>query len=69
MPTPANPTALAQQARRSYADGLLSGMPAVVQAVDQGTRILVSQVVDPKLAMKRRELVPDLQKEIGRAHV
>ncbi|MEQ1683074.1 MAG: DUF1631 family protein [Burkholderiaceae bacterium] len=62
MPTPANPTALAQQARRSYADGLLSGMPAVVQAVDQGTRILVSQVVDPKLAMKRRELVPDLQK-------
>jgi Protein of unknown function (DUF1631) len=62
MPTPANPTALAQQARRSYADGLLSGMPTVVQAVDQGTRILVSQVVDPKLAMKRRELVPDLQK-------
>jgi len=62
MPTPANPTALAQQARRSYADGLLNGMPAVVQAVDQGTRILVSQVVDPKLAMKRRELVPDLQK-------
>ncbi len=62
MPTPANPTALAQQARRSYAEGLLSGLPAVVQAVDQGTRILVSQVVDPKLAMKRRELVPDLQK-------
>ena len=62
MPTPANPTALAQQARRSHAEGLLSGMPAVVQAVDQGTRILVSQVVDPKLAMKRRELVPDLQK-------
>jgi hypothetical protein len=34
----------------------------VVQAVDQGARVLVSQVVDPKLAMKRRELVPDLQK-------
>ena len=62
MPTPANPTALAQQARRAYAEGLLSGLPAVVQAVDQGTRILVSQVVEPKLAMKRRELVPDLQK-------
>jgi Protein of unknown function (DUF1631) len=62
MPTPANPTALAQQARRSYAEGLLAGMPAVVQAVDQGARILVSQVVEPKLAMKRRELVPDLQK-------
>ncbi len=62
MPTPAHPTALAQQARRSYAEGLLSGLSAVVQAVDQGTRILVSQVVDPKLAMKRRALVPDLQK-------
>ena len=62
MPTPANPTALAQQARRSYAEGLLTGMPAVVQAVDHATRILVSQVVEPKLAMKRRELVPDLQK-------
>ena len=62
MPTPANPTALAQQARRSYAEGLLAGLPAVVQAVDLGTRLLVSQVVEPRLAMKRRELVPDLQK-------
>jgi hypothetical protein len=62
MPTPANPMALAQQARRSYIEGLLSGLPAIVQAVDQGARILVSQVVEPKIAMQRRELVPDLQK-------
>jgi hypothetical protein len=62
MPTPANPTALAQQARRAYVEGLLTGLPAVVQAVDQGARILVSQVVEPKVAMRRRELVPDLQK-------
>jgi hypothetical protein len=62
MPTPANPTALAQQARRSYIEGLLAGLPAIVQAVDQGARILVSQVVEPKVAMQRRELVPDLQK-------
>jgi Protein of unknown function (DUF1631) len=62
MPTPANPTALAQQARRSYVEGLLAGLPAVVQAVDQGARILVSQVAEPKIAMRRRELVPDLQK-------
>ena len=62
MPTPANPTALAQQARRSYVEGLLSGLPAVVQAIDQGARILVSQVAEPMVAMKRRELVPDLQK-------
>ena len=62
MPTPANPTALAQQARRSYVEGLLSGLPNVVQAIDKGARILVSQVVEPMVAMKRRELVPDLQK-------
>ena len=62
MSNPANPTALAQQARRSYLDGLLSGLPLVVQAIDQGARILVSQVAEPGLAMRRRELVPDLQK-------
>jgi len=62
MPTPANPTALAQQARRSYVEGLLSGLPAVVQAIDQGARVLVSQVAEPMVAMKRRELVPDLQR-------
>jgi len=62
MPTPANPTALAQKARRSYVDGLLSGLPLVVQAVDQGTRILMSQVVEPVVAMRRREVVPDLKK-------
>ena len=62
MSTPANPTALAQQARRSYVEGLLAGLPAVVQAVDVGARLLVSQVAEPMVAMKRRELVPDLQK-------
>ncbi len=62
MATPANPTALAQQARRSYAEGLLAGLPAVVQSVEQGARVLVSQVVEPKVAMQRRELVPDLHK-------
>ena len=61
MPTPANPTALAQQARRSYAERLLGGMPAVVQAVDQGARLLASAVADPAVALKRRELIPVLQ--------
>jgi len=42
MPTPANPTALAQQARRSYAERLLGGMPIVVQAIDQGARMLAA---------------------------
>jgi hypothetical protein len=60
MPTPANPTALAQQARQSYVEGLLAGLPAVVQAVVQGARVLVSQVAEPSLAMKRREILPEL---------
>jgi hypothetical protein len=62
MPTPANPTALAQQARQSYVEGLLAGLPTVVQAVQQGARILVNQVAEPSVAIKRRELVPDLHK-------
>jgi hypothetical protein len=61
MPTPANPTALAQQARRSYAERLLAGMPAVVQAVEQGARLLASAVAEPAVAMRRRELIPILQ--------
>ena len=61
MPTPANPTALAQQARRSYVERLIGGMPAVVQAVDQGARILAGAVADPSVGLKRRELVPTLQ--------
>ncbi len=60
MPTPANPTALAQQARRSYVERLLAGMPAVVLAVDQGARALAASVAEPAIAMKRRELIPTL---------
>ena len=61
MPTPANPTALAQQARRSYVERLIGGMPAVVQAVDQGARSLAAAVAEPAVALKRREIVPTLQ--------
>ena len=52
MPSPANPSnpsVLAQQARRSYTEGLLNGLPSVVQAVDTGARILVSQVAEPSV--------------------
>ncbi|MDQ6640000.1 MAG: DUF1631 domain-containing protein, partial [Pseudomonadota bacterium] len=62
MPTPANPTALAQQARRSYAERLLAGMPGVVQAIDQGARMLAAAVAEPAVALKRRELLPILQR-------
>jgi hypothetical protein len=62
MATAANPTALAQKARRTYIEGLLGGLPAVVNAVDQGARYLVSQVSEPMVAARRRDLVADLQK-------
>ena len=55
MPTPANPTALAQQARRSYAERLLVGMPGVVQAIDQGAKLLAAAVAEPAVALKRRD--------------
>ena len=58
MPSPANPTALAQQARRSYVERLLNGLPAVVRAVDRGARDLSQAVAEPGLAFKRREVVP-----------
>ena len=61
MPTPANPTALAQQARRSYVERLLGGLPAVVSAVDQGARTLAASVAEPALGLRRRELIPTLQ--------
>jgi hypothetical protein len=60
MATLGNPTALAQQARRAYAEGLLNGMPTVVQAVDQGARVLLSQVAEGSVTMKRRDVVQDL---------
>ncbi len=62
MPTPANPMALAQQARRSYAEGLLSGLPGLVQAVENACRTLVSQPAEPMIALRRRELFTDMQK-------
>lgn len=62
MASPANTTALAQQARRGYVEGVLRGLPAVVQAVEQGARNLAAQAAEPAIAMKRRDLVLDMQK-------
>jgi hypothetical protein len=62
MATAANTPALAAKARRSYVEGLLNGLPSVVQAVDQGARILLSQMADPATMMRRRDTVEDLAK-------
>lgn len=62
MPTPANRSALAQQARRSYVEGLLGGMPLVVQAVGRGATNLMGKVAQPALASRRREVLPGVHK-------
>ena len=62
MATDANSMALAAKARRSYVEGLLNGLPSVVQAVDQGARLLLSQVAEPPIAARRRDAVEDLRK-------
>ncbi|MEO6407441.1 MAG: DUF1631 family protein [Burkholderiaceae bacterium] len=60
MSIPANSTALAQQARRTYVEALLNGMSGVVQSVTQAARQLSSQGADPALAGRRRDLIADL---------
>ena len=60
--SPSTQSALAQQARRAYVEGALRGLPVLVQAVEKGARGLTSQSSEPSLAMKRRDLVLDLQK-------
>jgi hypothetical protein len=62
MPTLANPAAIAQQARRTYAEGLVRGIPAVVRSVDQAARALLSEVAEPAIAARRRDAVQDLQR-------
>ena len=60
MPIPSNPTALAQQARRAHVEGLLSRLPAVVDAIEQGARVLATQSAERTVAAQRRDLVPEL---------
>jgi Protein of unknown function (DUF1631) len=62
MPVSAQSTALAQRARRAFAEGLLSGLPSVVQAVAHGCKLLASQSSDNATSMKRRDLVIDMQR-------
>ncbi|WP_298826079.1 DUF1631 family protein [uncultured Piscinibacter sp.] len=60
--TPATQSALAQQARRAYVEGTLRGLPGVVEAVERGAKALAGQTAEPSVAMKRRDVVLDLQK-------
>jgi hypothetical protein len=62
MATAADSMVLAAQARRSYVEGLLKGLPGAVQAIEHDTRLLVSQVADPPTMMRRRDALADLTK-------
>ncbi len=62
MATGANSIVLAAQARRAYVDQLLKGAPAVLQAIDTAARILLGQVADPALVLRRRQAVDDLKR-------
>ncbi len=62
MATAADSLALAAQARRSYVERLLSGVPTVVHAVEEGARLLAGQTAEHSLQYKRRDVAADLRK-------
>jgi len=62
MATAADSLALAAQARRSYAERLLSGVPTVVHAVEDGARLLATQTAEHNIQYKRRDVAIDLRK-------
>ncbi|HEX3139050.1 MAG TPA: DUF1631 family protein, partial [Rhizobacter sp.] len=62
MATAADSLALAAQARRSYVERLLSGVPSVVHAVEDGARLLATQAAEHSLQYKRRDVATDLRK-------
>jgi len=62
MATSANPSTLAQQARRSYAERLLEGVPTLVQAVELGAKGLTSAAAEAAITAHRRALIGDLHK-------
>ena len=62
MATTADSLALAAQARRSYVERLLSGAPGVVQAIEDGSRLLATQAAEHGLQYKRRDIAADLRK-------
>jgi len=62
MATAADSLALAAQARRSYVERLLSGVPTVVHAVEDGAKLLATQTAEHNIQYKRRDIAIDLRK-------
>ncbi|KQU67812.1 MULTISPECIES: DUF1631 family protein [unclassified Rhizobacter] len=62
MATAADSLALAAQARRSYVERLLYGVPGIVQAVEEGARLLAAQTAEHGIQYKRRDAAADLRR-------
>ena len=62
MATAADSLALAAQARRSYVERLLYGVPGIVQAVEEGAKLLAAQTAEHSIQYKRRDAAADLRR-------
>lgn len=62
MTIPADPKALAAQARRTFLNVVLYGASNAMVAVEEGAKQLASQPAPPELLLRRREAWADLQR-------
>jgi hypothetical protein len=62
MATRANASALAEQARRLYAEELLKGMPDLIRHLVDNARHALDRPADYQTAQRRRDLMQGLQK-------
>lgn len=65
MAIPADPKALAAQARRTFLNVVLYGAPNAVQAVEEGAKLIATQPAPPELLLRRRDAWGDLQRLRG----
>ncbi len=65
MANPANSMALTAPLRRYFVEGWLSGLPTVVRSVETAARGLTTQVTEPAVMMRRRDVVADLRRASG----
>ncbi len=62
MAIPADPKALAAQARRTFLNVVLYGAPHALQAVEEGAKLIATQAAPPELLLRRRDAWGDLQR-------
>lgn len=62
MTTPADPKALAAQARRTFLNVVLYGAAHAMAAVEEGAKLLAAQPAPPELLLRRREAWADVQR-------